>query len=85
MEIWKLLLTIFKDARGSTSLIVIGCTAWTTYQIRQIDSQSWTVHMQAVWADQVSQHNPTNWVPNPYSIFWAEKHGERQKAQRVMQ
>lgn len=71
---------LFKKGGWANPVVVILATIWLTTQIHDLkDSigQSWTVHMQAEWANQVSQYNRSNWVPNPYVIYWGIKQGSK--------
>jgi len=77
------ILDLFKGGKWSTHAVMIICTLALSYQISQIENQSWTVHMQAVWAQQVADHNPTNWIPNAYNIFYAVKGNHQPSGQRV--
>ena len=77
------LLDLIKGGKWSIHTLLVACTAYLSWQINEIESAAWTVHMQAVWAAQVSEHNPTNWIPNAYTIFHSVKNGKQAPSQRI--
>lgn len=78
-------LEILRGGKWSLHTLILLCTAWTTWQIGSLEEKAWTVHMQAEWAQQVALHNPTNWIPNAYIIFYAVKDKKTFIPQRVGQ
>jgi hypothetical protein len=77
------LFDVVKWKEWRSPLAIAVCTSWLTWQIADLRAvlehkidQAWTVHMQAVWAEQTAMHNVTNWVPNPYEIYFQVRAGQ---------